>query len=683
MAFWSAYVRSQCRIATTVYLDDRTLWDTGNSAKHMSRALVASDTIDARFGFRLNFDKCQAAATTKALRCLLEKLSLGYGPIKAELHTLGLRYDLTKRGMATLLRADIQRAHARLTRISAVSRLLWRRRMFARTMVLPIWTWAAGFARVGRCTLMTLRRQIMSSIYRFRPRSAALPLLQEVVLTSDVDPTFALDWAILRQLHQHVRDSYRVAAWHDCLDVAFIAASPQAWMPELDLLLRRLQWSWIPRRCTLERVDLQGVRRAIRLDWDGLGVLHQWLLHFWRVEQLAMCRRVQRSGHRGAVSDLAVGLDLPAPCVGHALLADSHVANFTISGDSVLCNLALATGLSCWHCAAGLPTVIQAGGERSRCLCGRRDPSLPHLLWNCTATSALRLSYALRLPRDRAEERLLCSTCGEQPAPVGSNLAWHLDLAAWSLDAPLLQLCRAALRRSQPAAATDGGASHGVAVWAIHIPEEGSVTGIVMGEDTGAFASELEALVRLLTALAETIRRQPELLRPCGPPFLVIFDCQSAGNLLSALGVPTERFAQWAAVRRADAQCQRAGLRLAWHWVPAHHRPRKGWLPPFGVTEAEVRNWNDVAHRAASEALQLALVDSERVRWSKERESLLVWSMTTLKYAGEVHTLYKQHLASLEDDLPLVDLAGQVGDQVPCRWRRGDGVPQYAAILST
>ena len=129
-------------------------------------------------------------------------------------------------------------------------------------------------------------------------------------------------------------------------------------------------------------------------------------------------------------------------------------------------------------------------GARSRppravCLCGQTMPSRPHLVWQCSETTAHR--SGIRPPCDRAEERLFARALPEYPiAPEGDAPA---DVQRQVADA----LLRSAETNGHLVVATDGSAD-GIAAFALVFPgTDATLTAGNLGEDQKAFRAELEA----------------------------------------------------------------------------------------------------------------------------------------------------------------------------------------------
>jgi hypothetical protein len=659
MALWSFMVHRHCSLHLTIYLDDRTLWSAGASAPHtLRRAVQVGDTVDERFGFRLSRLKCHTSASTPALREALESLQFDYGPPQPTLDILGLHYDLAHFLDISLLHADLAKSDARLRRIATASKLLSCRRSFVRTLVLSAWVWAAGLVVIPFSLLFHLRRRVISTIWPTRPRSAAIPLLLDVVVRPDADPFFCYWWSAFGWMQRSLRESMRLPLWKETLDVSLLCSPTYVWTRGLQQILYEFNWSWSSASFTLSRVDSSGARRLFRFGTDSIHVLRAWLLHVWRSSLLASCVRVQQSFHRYEdPTSTALGLILPAPPSATTLITDAHAALFATEEPTAQ-RLAVATGLSCWFCTAGRPSALRASGTHCRCMCWLQCPSFPHLLWNCAATQLLRDRLCSRLPLHRAEERTLCCVLPELPAPgpFDDSPSCRQHRRETLLD----RMCLETLGSPSPVFATDGAAAQGHATWAVTTLTSPTFADELEGEDVEPLTAEIAALASLVFALARAVL----VLQPlCGLPAraVLLFDCQSAERILHASEAPLDRFRLWSAVRDAELTCLRHGLALHWHWIPSHAKVCPSWHPPFEISESQARSLNAAAHHAAHTLLQLRIPDSQRSAWFSRRDAGVQWARSSLQLALQVHALYSRHLDDLEDDLPFLASAPGCG----------------------
>lgn len=292
--------------------------------------------------------------------------------------------------------------------------------------------------------------------------------------------------------------------------------------------------------------------------WIGIGEL------LWRT------RSVKKRLHRGEEEgDLAQGDLLPGVPTGSLVVLAGHRKLFHSGGDRHRRNSALATGCSVWAKAAKKGVRVEA---IATCMCGRRMPSRPHLLWRCDATAHLRPNCAL--PVNRAEERMLCRVVPELPAApgvVGEDEVID-DLAA--------ELEKQLGAGAVVFVATDGSCVKDVAAWAVAVQDGPVFCSGIIGEDQSPYRAEVEGIRRLLMAA--------QLVRGCGR-LVVISDCQAAILTVNGKGqaslLAEDVRTRWRAVRAA-------GIDVSIHWVPSHGKPAPAvWqVPPGGEVPARVIN---------------------------------------------------------------------------------------------
>lgn len=207
-----------------------------------------------------------------------------------------------------------------------------------------------------------------------------------------------------------------------------------------------------------------------------------------------MSRSLKRSSEDG----LAQGLDLPAPARNTLAVFEGHKWAWKRAADSIDRCSALVTGCSYWY---KKKQVLAAGVRDPPCLCGGREPSRPHLLWDCERTADLRAST--QAPVDRLEERLLAKAVPETPAPP--TVVDPQDLIEQMAE--FLQARLAA--GTDVYVATDGSVVNTVAAWAaiLSYDGDGDFALGVAGEDQSSHRAEVEGLHSILRALTLRPRR--------------------------------------------------------------------------------------------------------------------------------------------------------------------------------
>jgi hypothetical protein len=639
MLVWAACVKAGSNVSIAIFLDDRNYWAAGAArdvARRLQAAKAISDEFDAVIGHSVNCGKSQVAAATPPARAALSAAHLGYGAVSHNFDTLGLAYNLADLGSTAIKQNKHAKASRRLRRIAFATRSVQCRTFHVRTLVLPMWTWASAFVRVQDKTIQELRTQIAAAIWPAKSNTAAIPLIFETINAVDADPGFAVDWAALRMLCHFARMQFCSPAWFDEVDLQYATSNPVQWAPRLGAILGRLGWAWDAAMLTLSRIDCYGVLRVLRLDRDGPQPLRSWLRDHWAKRLLAKCKRVQSSLHRLSATPLACGLVLGLPA-GALLCAKAHAKTFKGS-DPTMRSLAVGTGLSYWYGAAKVTAARRADpADRCHsCICGLPQPSLAHLVWNCQGTQDLLAVKGIRRPRDRAEERLLCSTCEECPAPARisepEKAAMHTRLRA---------ACAQLLGTSRRAVATDGSADFGVAAWSVHFWNGDTVAQHSDGEDGEAYAAELAAIAAFTSAMAAEARFGDD---GAALETVVLVDCLSALQAIRAPALGDFRFGLLHQIRVAAGLCAARGAPLRWHWIPSHGKASRQWRPPAGFSEAEARDTNARADVAAKAAMIHGAVVSGRRDWHRDVAARDAWALGALDLARQVRLRYFAHL---------------------------------------
>lgn len=660
MLVWVCKVRAT-GVDTVIYLDDRTFWKMGGRSAGaiaaVASAVRASDEVDAAMGFALNHTKCQLAATASWFE-QAEACEMGYGRVQSMVQVLGVKVDINDERCTGYRRELLPRIERRLARISIASRIIHHRRHHVQTLVSPIFLWAAGLVVRDLPFLQRVQDCVVRAILPWRPQTAARNLSIAAGVTREVDPIFMFDWAALRALVRLHREADNLPVWMEELDLAYLAAPLLPRTPGAAEVLQR--WGWHPTPDGIERTDASGGWRTFRFARDTGEVLKAWLDFRWRQALLHGCSRMQRTRHR-QVRGMAKGLDLPRPSPEVAMLVGVQRRWLEAAGlaDPATRSLALATGLSYWHSACRFRQLEQVTIVEA-CMCGRRQPSMSHLLWTCAATRDLRLQAQICVPADRAADRLLVCTLPEEPPPLpadeDSDRAIVVTLAGRLL----------AQAEGPWVIAVDGGAAHRTAAWSVHFAGVGGHAGLCSGEGGAAFDAELMALEVALSAVAAAARRSP----PSRPgALLVLYDCK---GVWAAFVRPRPLLARWGIQRAAQAAavaCAEAGIVVEGWWVPSHGKGSAGWRPPAQLTADAARELNAHADAGAS-AVLARIPGSARGRWAcalREAESRCgAW----LRLATLVHGRYYAYLraagaASQEaqdsEDVPIADLV-RVGD---------------------
>jgi len=223
------------------------------------------------------------------------------------------------------------------------------------------------------------------------------------------------------------------------------------------------------------------------------------------------------------------------------------------------------------------------------------------------------------MARDRAEERLLLRQA-PAPPPAGD--------AVRRLPGPDQGVVAMLTGRSgRVVVATDGAAEAGVATWAI---ADGLrlATGAVQGEDQSSFAAEVEAVRQVLQAAGVLPGdRETEVV--------VLVDSRATIDLYGREAPPTHAVEQWRQGLEAVATLRGRGIDVRWQWVPSHGRRAEGYRAPY-IPEQQARDLNNVADRAARQALRERIARPERQEWCRQWRQAAEVSASWLRLATRI-----------------------------------------------
>ena len=377
-------------------------------------------------------------------------------------------------------------------------------------------------------------------------------------------------------------------------------------LPAIQQTLAHTNIRWNPTTMTLTKQDAHHRIRTIRLAWDGNNTIRSWIHDHWRTKLYHTEQRVWKPRRRHDPT-IAIGLRLPTPPPNQLLAMHSHTPAQS-STSTPQYQVTMATGTNAWQSAKrhNTPEIV--------CFCGRTRPSMPHLLWNCphTRQAKTHLAPTLRQPTNMCEERLLAATIlpditplhptDNIPHPPAALLSWIKDWVHQAREA-----------QTPIVIATDGGAKHDCATWAVAMGDD-TMAEPIHGEDTTAFAAELTAIIMFAEGLTQ-LGPHPDL--PIVPPQVVrdnvnpgdvvlipiILAVDSKSVLQLLMGhPPTQRHRCWQAFQTARTQLLTHGYHLLIQWTPAHGRMPE-WRPAVGHAD-ELRQLNHAADSAATCVLQ-------------------------------------------------------------------------------
>ena len=629
MYIWSCNIcRSDLGVDGCTYLDDRTFWTLpGASPNALSDAIHRSDAFDQLFGLDLNKDKCQVAAKNVASANHFGACHFNYGPCKSKLEVLGLVYDLHDLSNIHIKNDKVALLQARLKFIrTGVCERRYRQSLI-RVLVIPMLVWSAGVGTIDLDVMPKLRNLVRHAFGRNFPVDTPPCILTEL-MTWNLDPAFAMAWASLQAL---VRFVSRPRSWHGQSGVAFLEADISMILPYAAQVLQDNDWVFHRETGCIQRTDSHGQVRVFELGVDNPIVLKEWLVDVFRKKAFTNCSRIHRNLKRSRVArnDWACGLDLQAPQSGICRFAGHRLAFEEAGTNKDLMHTSMATGCSFWFMHAG--KQVPPDDIRNTCLCGLYQPSRPHLLWTCAATAHLR--NGIRMPQDKAEERLFAVAVDEMPAsPDASRLDFD------HLTHVLRQQCLAL--SPHLFVATDGSVHANVAAFGIHIPgADLSFQAGVPGEDQSAFRAEVEGLHTALLALHDAVCSS---LHPSRIRIVIVCDCQSAIALAEGNVGQTPILARRVQTTLASLREMTASTEL--FWIPSHGKIKRSWIPHCGASEFQLRAWNAKADAVANQAARSRAQGSARERWNTACFAARDYEHQVIHAAAAVHAHYRQFL---------------------------------------
>ncbi|CAE7715253.1 unnamed protein product [Symbiodinium sp. CCMP2592] len=602
MAMWSFVTErgAEDEVSTMSFVDDRLLW--AGSPRQVLAAKQRSRDFDEAYGF--SCDKLKSRFVHNRPREEVTELceALDY-EVSDCLSLLGVVVPLDVMQRPVLKEFDLQKALRRLRLINVAARGLERKKRMLTVLVVPMLTWAGGFASVPPGML----QELVASFRYMLGKELAVDtswLLCCEICGWEVHPGYAADLSALRQA---VQVHSRVPVWIEDAPLRLVTKRWPQLLPFAIEILTRLGW-WHGRDGRhFYRRDSYGQTRCFELGVDTFAVVEEWLRDVYRVQGLSQCGRVTRSLRRRDADDanLAQGLDLPGPAAGSLVTFEGHKWAWRSAKSTLERRCAMVTGCTAWHKQALRKKLGEAAPD---CLCGGRLPSRPHLLWNCSRTADL--VAGIQLPTNRLQERFLARAVPEIPV-----VPLVVDYDGYVSDlAEVLQACLTA--EGEVLLATDGSVVDTVSAWAVVLDDDrGTFSMGVEAEDQSPHRAEAEGMLAVVRALHRcTAAGRVHLLA----------DCQSAMATLHGCG-STQVFSRHALQLQAE---MRDRIEILWWWVPSHGKlANHQWrCPPCG--EMKARALNAAADRAARTRAVMRAQGSDRQRCVRLREDALKWEKT-------------------------------------------------------
>ena len=589
-----------------VYMDDRVLWASEpSSGAQLRLALDRTELFDRVFGFRCRPSKCGIAASSGGAVADFGLDHLEY-PFDTKFAVLGVVFDFCDLSLVQMLNFDIDIVLARITDITRVVKSWSARFALLRTLVVPVFTWAAGVTTLPAGDVSRIRNAILGSFGTQLPPDVPWGPFFEI-LGWQVEPTFALVAAAIRAA---TRCQAAAKAWLENAPLHFAASTwPKA--------LHDLGWGVSADATCILRPGENGTWRKFHLGQDCFGCVFGWLTEARRAASYFASARVRKVLHRAPDPEfpLAQGLQLPLPGGGIPCYGGHRLCALQASDDRELFLASLAVGCNWWHFHRG--SKAPRGDPLRLCACGGFTPSRPHLVWVCPHTAEAR--EGVQPPADRGEERLFAKAIPPRPAPPGG--------VPEGLQLQLADCVERKLREDSCLfIATDGSAIDEVAAFAVVVPD---CPPFVSGLDTEAqtaYRAEVDAATFTLEAAALATSRLVGLRAY----IVIVIDCQAAITTLKGGGKSPNL-----ARRAHDALCRlRALAEVEVFWIPAHDKIKSGWVPHRLASEGWLCGLNDAADKAARAEASRLLRGSQLQRWLRLREDAVKWEAAAIKAAA-------------------------------------------------
>ena len=171
---WASYVVSDghpCRVGALAYIDDRTLWlRKGRPVSCMWDALLRSAEFDRAFCFSLSLAKCALIPRVPSKEHSALAEAFGFKQAE-ELEVLGVRAPFD--GAWTLLRLRVRKVVLRVRLLGWATANRKIQKQLLLSLVVPPFSWAAGFARPDAKALNEIRSAITQAFQKCFSRDFA------------------------------------------------------------------------------------------------------------------------------------------------------------------------------------------------------------------------------------------------------------------------------------------------------------------------------------------------------------------------------------------------------------------------------------------------------------------------------------------------------------------------------
>ena len=656
MACWVRHVKGTVpAINIGVFVDDRSMWATG-PGHHVTikRALEASKPFDEKFKCQLNVEKTQVLGNTAKARANLRDIGLGDKEPSCKGKLLGLIHHFHEKTLEVKLDPKAYgRCMQRLKLIRHVASAIAVRRLHVRTLALSQVLWAGAIAQLSAKELKQLRAPVQAALLRWDvPKGASQYLTWNVRLGPLDDPYFLAQRAALAMVlwFDRRRD---VPGWHHAMGARAQEASPLHWNPEVRKMVLKWGWGFSTQERYFSKILPDGRTTYFRFGIDGDVVLRNWLVHEWRTELYAVDGRAW-APKDPVEEDLAQGLRLPRPpreWLPVTFHMGRRIADYWHQ-DNLSWQIRVGVG-------GGHAFIKKKFGLKLSpvCACGKRNPSTPHVVWNCPAMGLRSTTRAIqatgftpsRMPANTAEERLLAPVLEQPPLPYSCTDEQP------AVNGTLLHEVKAYLTTewaysTRVLIGTDGGAKFGLASWAVALGCD-TVGDAILGEDYVATAAEIMALFQLLGAIAAAVEGDQPVTPPGGlkdKAIDIATDCKPAIRFVTRTTVPHQRYRLYVFISEFTKRIRRAGVRLRYVWVPSHDKVSPNFVVPEGYCEEQLRIVNRRADDEATSQLKAMLRDTPIVAWRKKHKECADWSNEAIRWATAKCRFFHAHIAKKE-----------------------------------
>eukprot|EP00972_Heterocapsa_arctica_P055789 8230086-Heterocapsa_arctica.AAC.1 len=182
---------------------------------------------------------------------------------------------------------------------------------------------------------------------------------------------------------------------------------------------------------------------------------------------------------------------------------------------------------------------------------------MPHLMWKCGCTEALRAAAGIRLPRDTAEERLLVTTIAKGEARAQACVFDDAQYTAGVKELIEDEVDNAIVEEVVAVVACDAGAKDG-SVSIATASDRGEVGTSLRLLEAMAADGELWALVHVICCVAEVAVEK----QPVGLVIYIYTDNLAAYHVIRRSRIPTYRYGQWKVAKDAEVLAKANGCEI-------------------------------------------------------------------------------------------------------------------------